>query len=206
MAIHDYTIQELADIRRNFDINEDVDDDAARRVAEMGGSNYGDVTPSEDLVEQNPLALTAAATDLEFTKTTGFRGILQVITDRIEFFTLKSKNLKLSSDERSAYRDMALGVEQTQLAIAEFVNERRLRLQNASVEERKSLGANAKAKIARLTAGVPVPDAVSDAPSGWVDDSEVPQPKPFDKRDDIMNPDADSVFLDGVKFIQRKAN
>ena len=205
MTLHDYSVAELAQIRRDFDINENTED-AERVVANQAGETYGDVTPPEDVVEQNPLSLTAAATDLEFTKTTGFRGIMQVIIDRIEFFTLKSKNLKLSSDERSAYRDMAIGVEQTQLAIAEFVNERLLRLQNASVEERKSLGANAKAKIARLTAGVPVPDAVSDAPSGWVDESEAPQPEPFDSRDDIMNPDADSVFLDGVKFIQRKEN
>lgn len=200
----EYTTKDLAKIRYDFDINTDPGDETARIISEMGGSNYGDITPASDMVEQNPLSLPAAATDLEFVRTSGFRGIMQVLSDRIEFFDAKSKNLKLSRDERDPYRERFLGGEDIKLAIAEFVNERRLRLQNASVEERKALGANAKAKIAQLTAGAQVPDELSEAPSGWTDEAEAPQPAPFDNRDDVINPEADLIVLDGIKFITKR--
>jgi len=192
-----YSIQDLADIRRNFDINEHAED-AERIVANQAGETYGDITPAEDVEQQSSLTVNAAASDLEFTKSQGFHGVIQVIDDRIEFFTAKSKNIKLPADERGAYRDMALGVEQTKLAIAEWVAERRLRLQNASTKERQTMGANAKAKIESLVA-----DSVA-----------APKPSEIDNRDDFLmsasgwgensEPEVKPVRIDGVNFISRK--
>jgi hypothetical protein len=153
MAIRDYSIEDLAKIRRDFDLNSDEGVAAAEQiVAEQAGESYGDVTPAETLAESNPLTVDEAAGVMGYTKSVEFKKFMQVITDRIEFFDAKSKNLKLSRDERDSFRNMFLGGEQIKLAIAEFVTENRLRLQNASTEERATMGANAKAKIGELTA------------------------------------------------------
>jgi hypothetical protein len=179
----EYTVHDLAAIRRQFDINEDPDDDAARCIAEQAGESFNDVTPELDLVTTNPLTVNVAATDLEFTKTPGFAHIMEIISDRIEHFTKKSENLKLSGDERLAYQGKALGAKEIKLAVGEWVAERRERLQSASTAERAAMGPNAKTRIENLTA------------------ESVPAPVPelLDNQDDLINPD-EPVLLDGIKF------
>jgi hypothetical protein len=199
----DYSIADLAQIRNDFSLDGGTED-TEKMVSEMGGESFGSVTPAEDLVVSNPLTVQVAASDLEFTKSQGFHGIIQIIDDRIEHFTKKAENVKLSRDERSAFQDKALGAREVKLAIAEFVAERRLRLQSATTEERASMGAGAKAKIARLTADSPfasVPDVLSDAPTGWADDVAAPLPEKVNNRDE---PELKPVRIDGVNFIARK--
>jgi hypothetical protein len=166
MAVHDYSIDDLAKIRRDFDLNSEEGVAAAEQiVAEQAGESYGDVTPAEDLAESNPLTVNDAAGVMGYTKSAEFKKFMQVITDRIEFFDAKSKNLKLSRDERDSFRNMYLGGEQIKLAVAEFVAENRLRLRNASTEERATMGANAKAKIEKLTTASE--SETTEAPLKW---------------------------------------
>jgi hypothetical protein len=191
----EYSVQDLADIRRTFDINnEEGMEDAERRVTEAGGESFRSVTPAEDLNGGDVVPLDRAVAVTELSQSREYQSILDILRDLQTFWSAKAEDVKATQDARTIHANMALGVKKGLAAIGEHVLVHTERLKHTSPAERGALGANAKARIANLTAeSVPAPrpepvDIDDFIDSGWKSDE--PESKPF--------------MLDGIQVVKRE--
>jgi len=192
MAIHDYSVEEIHDIAKAFDINSvESQDEAYAAVTAQGGMASCDVTPDADL--PNAIPIGDALNFSEFSKSEEAQKFLNILQTLHDKWVRQSKNEKLTQDARTLNHHKGMGMEEGLIAIGEAILESQERVDNASVDERRAIVRHRtprrkKAPVAELE---PEPEVtVSDI----IDEVIAPTAE----TDDLV-----PIRIDGIDFLKR---